>query len=135
MARAAAPLTGAWKLSQTILRPQGQSSFSTAVQRKAPKAVVVSQKFLARRMRQQYRINQTSVQPINQQLVRKLAEAIGQDYRSGRSRFWYWLGVFEGFFYALLFTHIWNSLKAKTTPETNSPQDESPEEDIAEELE
>lgn len=100
MVGAPAVFTGASKLTQTILRPLGRSSFSTVAQQKAPKAVTVPQRFLARRMREHYRIKQTSARSVYQQKQRKFAVTTYQDRQSGRS--WFWSKSHQRFWLTLL---------------------------------
>ena len=100
MVGAPALFVGASKFSQTIFRPLGQSTFSTVVQQKAPKSVTMPQRFLARRMREQHRIEQMSARPRYQQKPRESAVTTYRDRQSGRS--WDWTRFHQTFWPGLL---------------------------------
>lgn len=95
MEEASALFMAASKLSQTLLRLSVRSSFSTVAQQKAPKAVIVPQKFLARRMREQYRIKKIRAHSVYQQKPRKLALNTYRDHQSGRP--WFDFGFHKNF--------------------------------------
>lgn len=89
MPRAPALLMGAPKLGQTAHHPLGPKTFSPVAQRKAATAVNGPQKFLARKVREQYRIEQARVQNLYQQQARKLAAAVYRRRESDWSPLWF----------------------------------------------
>ncbi|KAL5447356.1 hypothetical protein PMIN06_007511 [Paraphaeosphaeria minitans] len=131
MARAPALFIGLSKLSQTVLRPLGRSNFSTVAQQKAPKApkaVIVPQKFLARRVRQQYPIQQKCSRSAYQQKPRILAATTYRCCQSGRAGFWFNFNLtFWPVLFVLLYTGAGKSSKAKPSLKTDGPQDKSKE--------
>lgn len=77
MAGAPALFIQIFRLSQTVLRPLGRSSFPTVTQQKARTAVTAPQKFVARQVRQQYRIKQISAQSVYQQRPKQPTDTVG----------------------------------------------------------
>ncbi|KAK3203086.1 hypothetical protein GRF29_112g188247 [Pseudopithomyces chartarum] len=124
MPRAPALFMGAPKLGQTALHPLGRETFSPVAQRKAATAVNGPQRFLARKVREQYRIEQARARSLYQQQARKLAAATHRRWKSD------WSPLCLSFilvFWPLLILFFWTDLydrrNAERSPRRKSPKD------------
>jgi hypothetical protein len=89
MRGATALLMRVLKLSHTIFHPRSRIDFSTFAQQEAPRTIPARQKFLARQMREQHRIEQMFAWSVVQ---KELAVAMHKAHKYKR-----WSGFIRGF--------------------------------------